>query len=940
MLQVSENYRQQIKASDRRFLLKAVFCQFIEGDQPDAEGEKPFREVAVATGADSLVSMTLEESAAADDRISMGSFCSAKLTMELIDAPSDLDYDHLAVKAYSGLLTGGDDGEAYEYVPLGVFYITEAVTRNNYKNLTLTAYDGACLLEEDCTVDEGYPISLEDLVRAIAEKKELVLHPQNQYKNYLLPSYKEGYTYRQMLGFAAGLVGCNVRFDRYGRLQFYWYQEIGEQALADRESQYLNEFIPSTVNPAVVTSLLCSDGDQVYARGAGTSGLVLSFENPYMTESIMEDIWQEKIALMDTAEEISAFQAIYDGTPDEMGSFTGLYNQSMEAFRCLDTSCLHHGTMLQMTHSLEDQAYMANLIVENVNEERNEFTFSWEEEEDADSHVLPDGISVQLTIRRQWMVTDGSLALIAEGDILKATAGDENLSQSFTACVVSMIDRTQGEIYLSTTAGLPIQGMAAGTALSLAKQKINDYRISYLPAELKWRGNPAVEAGDILPVEKADGSLAKLYTMAQTLKLSGGLQSQIISKGENETSANFSSAGDGPADKKLERVYTSLSESILRATKRITGQRGGHVVINENDNGPAEILIMDTDDIRTARKVWRWNQGGLGYSSSGYNGPYGTAITQDGEIVGAYLQAESIAGSKLKIDSQIIEKIVSGINQGEQKINSASLDIDSEDIAGAIKMQVSQSGGSNKISNSAGAYGLDGWIASGAVTTRSGEDERINLISDRAFSIPAEGILQTDIQVAELSLTAGISYTLSAVVKQNDAAGCIQVLSGTENCLTQINAGGSGDHWQKYTVSFVVTEKDMAGPCSIKITSVNGAFLVGDLLLCEGSQTMWSAYPGEVDSATLTMSQFGITIRQESAETKTVIDSAGTRVINIESEATDAAEDVVAQYTKNGVEAKTLIAREQVAVGRVRMIALDDRQMAAWVINNDSEVDL
>ena len=146
----------------------------------------------------------------------------------------------------------------------------------------------------------------------------------------------------------------------------------------------------------------------------------------------------------------------------------------------------------------------------------------------------------------------------------------------------------------------------------------------------------------------------------------------------------------------------------------------------------------------------------------------------------------------MKIDSQIIEKIVSGINQGEQKINSASLDIDSEDIAGAIKMQVSQSGGSNKISNSAGAYGLDGWIASGAVTTRSGEDERINLISDRAFSIPAEGILQTDIQVAELSLTAGISYTLSAVVKQNDAAGCIQVLSGTENCLTQINAGGSG----------------------------------------------------------------------------------------------------------------------------------------------------
>ncbi len=212
-------------------------------------------------------------------------------------------------------------------------------------------------------------------------------------------------------------------------------------------------------------------------------------------------------------------------------------------------------------------------------------------------------------------------------------------------------------------------------------------------------GATPLESGDIVMAEKADGSRAHFYIMAQSLKLSGGLSSQLAAKGENETSANFSSAGDGPTDKKLTRVYTSLQETILKATSRITGQSGGYVVINENDRGPAEILIMDTDDIRTAKKVWRWNQGGLGYSSNGYNGPYGTAVTQDGEIVGSYIQAESIAGSKLKIDSQVIEKIVAGINAGEQKINSASLDIDSEDISEAIKMQVSQSGGTNKICN-------------------------------------------------------------------------------------------------------------------------------------------------------------------------------------------------------------------------------------------------
>ena len=50
-----------------------------------------------------------------------------------------------------------------------------------------------------------------------------------------------------------------------------------------------------------------------------------------------------------------------------------------------------------------------------------------------------------------------------------------------------------------------------------------------------------------------------------------------------------------------------------------------------------EILIMDTDDIATAKKVWRWNKDGLGYSSTGYNGPFALAMTQDGQIVADFV---------------------------------------------------------------------------------------------------------------------------------------------------------------------------------------------------------------------------------------------------------------------------------------------------------------
>ncbi len=81
-----------------------------------------------------------------------------------------------------------------------------------------------------------------------------------------------------------------------------------------------------------------------------------------------------------------------------------------------------------------------------------------------------------------------------------------------------------------------------------------------------------------------------------------------------------------------------MQAAIENATKWITGANGGYVVMHKNGNNqPYEILIMDTDNINTAKKVWRWNQGGLGYSSSGYNGPYATAITQDGKIVADFI---------------------------------------------------------------------------------------------------------------------------------------------------------------------------------------------------------------------------------------------------------------------------------------------------------------
>lgn len=93
-----------------------------------------------------------------------------------------------------------------------------------------------------------------------------------------------------------------------------------------------------------------------------------------------------------------------------------------------------------------------------------------------------------------------------------------------------------------------------------------------------------------------------------------------------------------------------LQQAIGNATSLITGNKGGYIVLNDTDGDrkPDEILVMDTPDIETATKVWRWNKSGLGYSPSGYNGPYGLAMTQEGEIVASYITTGILTANLIK----------------------------------------------------------------------------------------------------------------------------------------------------------------------------------------------------------------------------------------------------------------------------------------------------
>lgn len=142
------------------------------------------------------------------------------------------------------------------------------------------------------------------------------------------------------------------------------------------------------------------------------------------------------------------------------------------------------------------------------------------------------------------------------------------------------------------------------------------------------------------------------FTLGKSEKLS-------LSARTTNISADISRALSGTV------TSSAMQQAIAQATAMITGANGGFVKFNYDSNGePYEILIMDTDDVKTAKKVWRWNQNGFGYSSKGYAGPYGTAITMDGAIVADYITTGTFDAEKAEIKNMSADSINTGTLNG------------------------------------------------------------------------------------------------------------------------------------------------------------------------------------------------------------------------------------------------------------------------------------
>lgn len=161
-----------------------------------------------------------------------------------------------------------------------------------------------------------------------------------------------------------------------------------------------------------------------------------------------------------------------------------------------------------------------------------------------------------------------------------------------------------------------------------------------------------IDIGDMFDITNTNNTKYLTYIMGNTWEFNGALTQTWTAKGENELNNTYSSKG--PINQQIENIVkeqipNAKQEAIEKATELLTKFNGGYVVKKDG-----ELFIADNEDIDKAQHIWRWNINGLGYSSTGIDGPYGLAITMDGKIVADFIttgtmSAERINGGTLKL---------------------------------------------------------------------------------------------------------------------------------------------------------------------------------------------------------------------------------------------------------------------------------------------------
>lgn len=185
-----------------------------------------------------------------------------------------------------------------QYVPLGTFAVTDCKQAEG--TTTITAYDAAYYALGGTytpTVSSGATVAA--VMSDVAAQCGLTLAtlPAAASTTNVVGDLT-GKTCRDMVGYLAALVGCNALIDRDGKLALRWFAASGQSY---SPSDYYNAGLSidgtstlACIRAEVETTTTDADGNTSVTTNtytAGSTGVGISIQNPYMTQAILDAVW-------------------------------------------------------------------------------------------------------------------------------------------------------------------------------------------------------------------------------------------------------------------------------------------------------------------------------------------------------------------------------------------------------------------------------------------------------------------------------------------------------------------------------------------------------------------------------------------------------------------------------------------------------------------------
>ena len=238
------------------------------------------------TGA--LLSLTITASVNGEQSLlTVGNTCAKTVQMQFSGVQTGFLEGSLALSAQAGA----------ETLPLGTFAVTEAVTRGGQTTVTAVDAMGVALAELYQPSLTGSAATAWAVLNDVAAKAGVALSTRaSGYQNVLsevsMASLTAGYTHRTVVGWIAGLCGCNAVIDRAGKLDFIWYSASGMTLHRKECYEGMDEIQESdSVFSMLSVSVVDTNGNTQTLSPASAQGTGALIENPLMTQAQLNGVW-------------------------------------------------------------------------------------------------------------------------------------------------------------------------------------------------------------------------------------------------------------------------------------------------------------------------------------------------------------------------------------------------------------------------------------------------------------------------------------------------------------------------------------------------------------------------------------------------------------------------------------------------------------------------